>query len=85
MGRSPEDTLAVAAAAERAGIVSGVGYNYVFAPMVQHARRLIDGGRLGELTHYRGRFFSGYGRDPERGCCRGASSTSRRAAAPWLT
>ena len=66
VGRSPEDTLAVAvaAAAERAGIVSGVGYNYVFAPMVQHARRLIDGGRLGELTHYRGRFFSGYGRDP---------------------
>lgn len=64
VGRSPEDTLALAAAAARAGIVSGVGYNYAWAPMVQHARRLIDAGELGELTHYRGRFFSGYGRDP---------------------
>ena len=64
VGRSPEETIALAAAAQRAGIVSGVGYNYQWAPMVQHARRLIDDGRLGELTHYRGRFFSGYGRDP---------------------
>ena len=64
VGRSAQETLAVAAAAERAGIVSGVGYNYACAPMVQHARRLVEAGRLGELTHYRGRFFSGYGRDP---------------------
>ena len=64
VGRSPEETLTLAAAAERAGVVSGVGYNYAWAPMVQHARRLIEAGRLGELTHYRGRFFSGYGRDP---------------------
>lgn len=31
--------------------------------MVQYTRQLIDEGRLGELTHYRGRFFTMYGRD----------------------
>ena len=30
---------------------------------MQYTRQLIDEGRLGELTHYRGRFFSMYGRD----------------------
>jgi predicted dehydrogenase len=31
---------------------------------VQYARRLIADGRLGEITNYRGRFFSMYGSDP---------------------
>ena len=31
--------------------------------MVQYTRQLIDEGRFGDLTHYRGRFFSMYGRD----------------------
>ena len=30
---------------------------------MQYTRQLIAEGRLGELTHYRGRFFSMYGRD----------------------
>jgi predicted dehydrogenase len=32
--------------------------------MVQHAKHLIESGRLGEITNYRGRFFSMYGADP---------------------
>ena len=31
--------------------------------MVQYTKQLIEEGRLGDLTHYRGRFFSMYGRD----------------------
>jgi predicted dehydrogenase len=31
--------------------------------MVQYTKQLIDDGRLGDLTHYRGRFFSMYGRE----------------------
>jgi predicted dehydrogenase len=63
VGIDPAATAALEAAARRAGIITGCGYNYRWAPLVQHTRRLIADGRLGELTHYRGRFFSMYGRD----------------------
>src|SRR5439155_7237613 len=64
VGGTPAQTAAAAAAARRAGVVTGVGYNYRFAPLVQHARALIGEGRLGDITAYRGRFFSMYGSDP---------------------
>src|SRR5205085_194008 len=41
-----------------------VGYNYRWAPLVRYAAQLIADGRLGEITNYRGRFFSMYGSDP---------------------
>ena len=64
VGGKPDQTVRVEAAARRAGVVTGVGYNYRWAPLVQHAKHLIDSGRLGEITNYRGRFFSMYGSDP---------------------
>jgi predicted dehydrogenase len=63
VGIDPDATAAIERAGRNAGIISGCGYNYRWAPLVQHTRRLIADGRLGELTHYRGRFFSMYGRD----------------------
>lgn len=63
VGISPEATAAIEAAARRAGVITSCGYNYRWAPLVQYARQLIAEGRLGDLTHYRGRFFSMYGRD----------------------
>lgn len=63
VGLTPRDTAAIATAARAAGVVTGCGYNYRWTPVVQHVRRLIAEGRLGDLTHYRGRFFSMYGRD----------------------
>ena len=41
-----------------------MGYNYRWAPLVQYARQLIQEGRLGQITHYRGRFFAGYASNP---------------------
>ncbi len=64
VGGKPDQTVRVEAAARRAGVITGVGYNYRWAPLVQHAKQLIDSGRLGEITNYRGRFFSMYGSDP---------------------
>lgn len=64
VGGTPEQTVRVAAAARAAGIISGVGYNYRFAPLVLHLKSLLDEGRLGTITNYRGRFFSMYGADP---------------------
>jgi predicted dehydrogenase len=63
VGIAPEATAAIEAAGRRAGVTSGCGYNYRWAPLVQYTRQLIADGRLGDLTHYRGRFFSMYGRD----------------------
>ena len=63
VGIEPAATAAIELAARRAGVITGVGYNYRWAPVVQYTRQLIADGRFGELTHYRGRFFSMYGRD----------------------
>ena len=63
VGLVPEATAAIEHAARRAGVVTGCGYNYRWAPMVQYTRQLIEEGRMGDLTHYRGRFFTMYGRD----------------------
>jgi predicted dehydrogenase len=40
-----------------------VGYNYRWAPLVQHAKYLLDSGIIGDVVHYRGTFFSMYGSD----------------------
>ena len=62
VGGTPEQTERAAEAARN--VITGVGYNYRWAPLVRYAKRLIDDGRLGEITNYRGRFFSMYGSDP---------------------
>src|SRR3954471_12294526 len=64
VGGTPEQTVQAEKAARRAGVTSGVGYNYRWAPLVRYAKQLIDSGRLGQITNYRGRFFSMYGSDP---------------------
>jgi predicted dehydrogenase len=64
VGGTPEQTARAARAARAAGAITGVGYNYRWAPLVQYARQLIADGRLGRITNYRGRFFSMYGSDP---------------------
>jgi predicted dehydrogenase len=64
VGGKPDQTVRVEAAARKAGVITGVGYNYRWAPLVLHAKQLIDSGALGEITNYRGRFFAMYGADP---------------------
>lgn len=64
VGGTPDQTVRAYLAAEAAGIATGVGYNYRWAPLVQHAKHLIDTGLIGEIVHYRGVFFSMYGSDP---------------------
>jgi len=64
IGGKPEQTVQAYRFAQAAGVATGVGYNYLWAPLVLHARELIASGELGEITHYRGRFLSMYGSDP---------------------
>ena len=63
IGGTPAQTVEAYAAAKEAGVLTGVGYNYLWSPLVLHARELISSGALGEITHYRGRFLSMYGSD----------------------
>ncbi len=64
VGGTPAQTVRCFEAAEAAGSITGVGYNYRYAPLVRHAKALIDRGDLGPITNYRGRFFSMFGADP---------------------
>jgi predicted dehydrogenase len=64
VGGTPEQTVRAEKVTRDAGVITGVGYNYRWTPLVRYAKRLIDDGRLGEITNYRGRFFSMYGSDP---------------------
>jgi predicted dehydrogenase len=65
VGRNPQETDEIARAARRAGVLTFVGYNYRWAPLVQYAHQLIQTGRLGKLTHYRGKFFTGWASNPK--------------------
>jgi predicted dehydrogenase len=64
VGGTPAETARAERAARRAGAITGVGYNYRWAPLVRYAAGLVERGRLGRVTNYRGRFFSMYGSDP---------------------
>jgi predicted dehydrogenase len=64
VGKEPQETIQSAAAAREAGVLTFTGYNYRWAPLVQYARQLIAGGKLGRLTHYHGRFLNGYAANP---------------------
>src|ERR671923_2217414 len=65
VGRSVEETAAVAAAANAAGLVTSIGYNYRHAPAVEHSRELVASGALGRITNVRAVFFSGYAAEPK--------------------
>ncbi len=64
VGGTPAQTVVAARAARNAGVITGVGYNYRWTPLLQYAKQLIDQGVIGEITNYYGRFFSMYGSDP---------------------
>jgi predicted dehydrogenase len=65
VGRGVDETIAVAEAARRAGVVNAVGFCYRFAPAVDHARRLIAAGAIGDVNHYRGVFLADYANRPD--------------------
>jgi predicted dehydrogenase len=65
VGRTVQETAAVAAAARAAGLVTSIGYNYRHAPAVEHSRELIASGALGRVTNLRSVFFSGYAAEPK--------------------
>lgn len=57
--------LAMTEAAESAGVVTLVGFNFLRNPMIKLAREIIAGGEIGEVTGFRGRHAENYMADPE--------------------
>src|SRR5438552_4781126 len=64
VGKDPQETILSAAAAREAGVLTFVGYNYRWAPLVQYARQLIAEAKLRQVTRYHGRLLIGYAADP---------------------
>jgi predicted dehydrogenase len=49
-----DDAREMTEAAEKAGVVTQVGYNYLKNPLLELAREMIGSGELGEITGFRG-------------------------------
>jgi predicted dehydrogenase len=64
VGRVPLETAEIAAAVERAGVRSVVGFNYRQAPAVRHARKLVESGVLGVVDHFRAQWVAAYAASP---------------------
>lgn len=59
------DALEMAQAAERAGVKTQVGFNYLCNPMLTTARDMVAAGELGEILGYRGIHAEDYMVDPD--------------------
>jgi predicted dehydrogenase len=64
VGLVTSDAVAVADAVRAAGVQASVGFNYRNAPAVARARRLLQEGAIGTITHGRFVLFSDYAAHP---------------------
>lgn len=65
LGASLAEAQAITAAAESAGIVNMIGFNYIRTPASQYARRLVAEGEIGDVTWFRGEHTEDFYADPE--------------------
>ncbi|MEO0485330.1 MAG: Gfo/Idh/MocA family oxidoreductase [Pseudomonadota bacterium] len=64
LGASLDDSRAMVEAAEASGKVHMVGFNYIRTPASQFARKLIQEGRIGKVTSFRGEHTEDFMADP---------------------
>jgi predicted dehydrogenase len=60
-----DDAREMTEAAEKAKIITQVGYNYIKNPLIELARQMIAEGELGEITGFRGIHAEDYMGNPE--------------------
>ncbi len=65
LGASLEDAKAMVAAAQAAGVVNMIGFNYIRTPASQYARQLIADGAIGDVTWFRGEHTEDFYADPQ--------------------
>ena len=59
------DSLIMVEAAEKAGVATQVGFNYIKNPLLKMVRDMVAAGELGEITGFRGIHAEDYMHDPE--------------------
>ena len=64
LGRSLEEAVRQAEAAEEAGVIHGVGFNHRWLPAIQLMKRLVDEGFVGRVRFFRGIFLEDWAFDP---------------------
>jgi predicted dehydrogenase len=64
VGLNAREAQEIAAAADKAGVKSLVGYSYLRNPLVAFARKVIEDGRIGRIIHFRGAHNEDYLADP---------------------
>jgi len=57
--------LAMAQAAEEAGVVNYINHNYRRVPAVAYAKQLVEEGRIGRVFHWRGAYLQDWIIDPD--------------------
>ncbi|GGO84383.1 1-carboxy-3-chloro-3,4-dihydroxycyclo hexa-1,5-diene dehydrogenase [Marinobacterium nitratireducens] len=62
---SAADAREMMEAAEAAGVMTQVGYNYLKNPLLKLARQMVESGELGEITSFRGIHAEDYMADPQ--------------------
>ena len=65
LGETLEDSEAMTAAAEAAGTITMVGFNYIRTPASQLARQIIEAGEIGRLAHVRAEHTEDFLADPD--------------------
>ena len=65
LGCSPDESLQMALAAEKAGVANMVGFNYIRTPASQLAHEIIASGEIGEVIHIAAEHVEDYLHAPE--------------------
>ena len=82
LGFSAAESLALAEAAEAAGVANMVGFNYIRTPASQLARQIIEAGEIGEIIHVQAEHVEDYLHDPRaQASWRTRAATATRAGA----
>src|SRR6185312_314110 len=61
LGRDADESFEIWRQVAATGVKHLCAFNYRFVPAVRLARELIDGGELGEIRHFRGRYLQDWG------------------------
>ncbi len=64
LGATLEDSRAMLEAAESANAIHMSGFNYIRTPASQYAYKLIQDGRIGDITYFRGEHTEDFSADP---------------------
>ena len=71
LGVSVEESQSMVDAAEKAGVANMVGFNYARTPATQYIRKIVEEGRIGKVTWFRGEMTEDFFADPKIGGWRG--------------